>query len=40
MWPDGYADENAKSNWDRTHGVSWEVLLHKNLAKALPNIAA
>jgi len=40
MWPDGYVDEDTKSGWDRVHGVSWEVLLHKNLAKALPNIAA
>jgi hypothetical protein len=40
MWPDGYVDEHPTNGWDRTHGVSWEVLLHRNLAKALPHIAA
>jgi hypothetical protein len=40
MWPDDYADEHPKNGWDREHGVSWEVLLHRNLAKALQDIAA
>lgn len=39
-WPSGYAAEGSSSGWDRKHGVSWEVVLHKNLAKALPHIAA
>jgi len=39
-WPDGYVDENPKTGWDRVHGVSWEVYVHKNLAKALPKITA
>jgi hypothetical protein len=39
-WPCGYEDENPKTGWDRVHGVSWEVVLHRNLAKALPKIAA
>jgi hypothetical protein len=38
-WPEGYVDENPKTGWDRVHGVSWEVYLHKSLAKALPKIA-
>jgi hypothetical protein len=33
-WPDGYVDEDATSGWDRKHGVSWEVMLHKNLFDA------
>ena len=37
-WPDGYVDENPKTGWDREQGVSWEVILHRNLAKALPKI--
>jgi hypothetical protein len=40
MWPAGYQDMHPKTGWDREHGVSWEVLLHRNLAKALPKIAA
>jgi DNA-directed RNA polymerase subunit F len=40
MWPVGYEDEHPTNGWDREHGVSWEVLLHRNLAKALPSIAA
>jgi hypothetical protein len=38
-WPEGYVDENPKTAWDRVHGVSWEVFLHKSLARALPKIA-
>jgi hypothetical protein len=38
-WPEGYVDENPKTGWDREQGVSWEVILHRNLAKALPKIA-
>ena len=37
-WPDGYVDENPKTAWDREQGVSWEVILHRNLAQALPRI--
>ena len=37
-WPDGYVDENPKTGWDREQGVSWEVIFHRNLAKALPKI--
>ena len=38
-WPEGYVDENPKTEWDREQGVSWEVILHRNLARALPKIA-
>ena len=38
-WPEGYVDENPKTGWDREQGVSWEVIIHRNLAKALPKIA-
>jgi hypothetical protein len=39
FWPQGYVDENPKTGWDRENGVSWEVMLHRNLAKVLPKIA-
>jgi hypothetical protein len=39
-WPTGYYEQDAKTGWDRKHGVSWKFLLHKNLAQALPSIAA
>jgi hypothetical protein len=39
-WPVDYQDQHPKSEWDREYGVSWEVLLHRNLAKVLPTIAA
>ena len=37
-WPKGYVDENPKTGWDREQGMSWEVIFHRNLAKALPKI--
>jgi hypothetical protein len=40
MWPYGYLPEHPKTRWDREYGVSWEVILHQNLARALPSIAA
>ena len=39
-WPEGYVDEESEDDWDRQHGVSWAVMLHKSLAEALPGIAA
>jgi hypothetical protein len=40
MWPRGYVSGHPKTRWDHEHGVSWEVILHQNLARALPRIAA
>jgi hypothetical protein len=40
FWPTGYVDEQPRSGLSRESGVSWEVILHRNLAKALPNITA
>ena len=40
IWPTGYKTEHPRTGWDREHGVSWEVILHQNLARALPRIAA
>lgn len=37
-----YVDEasTAFAGWDKHHGVSWEVIFHRNLATALANIMA
>ena len=40
IWPTGYKTEHPRTRWDREHGVSWDVILHHNLARALPRIAA
>jgi hypothetical protein len=40
IWPTGYVPGHPKTRWDREYGVSWDVILHQNLARALPRIAA
>jgi hypothetical protein len=40
-WGCGYViEEPAPSKREGRHGVSWETLLHENIAEALPKIAA
>jgi hypothetical protein len=39
QWGDGYEDEEPLSKWCKKHGVSWEVILHQNLAAALRRMA-
>ena len=40
IWPTGYKTEHPRTGWDREHGVSWDVILYQNLARALPRITA
>jgi hypothetical protein len=39
-WGGGYEDDEPLSGWVRKHGITWETVLHMNLAKALTTIAA